>query len=213
MAQQSQSMKLEQADMVSDVLELERLSEDADDEQEASQALVNGQDNMPQRCLLLEMPAELRNRIYDYTFNRSTKYVGQNRSYDAPLLRTCRQIRNEASQIFYHKKFMLGLDAAQPQPQQNHWLWTKVAPNKIVVFFEGTVKYSAVKLCIKQFHSRGAGPRQIYDIDDDREVFLQQLFEIAQVMKVQSWDATEKALDLTKGCLDLADFSFDNEDE
>lgn len=73
------------------------------------------------RCYLLELPAELRNHIWQYVlvmpepigiyqFIKNKEYCTCHRiyckvhgwtSYTAPLLGTCRQIRGEGSEMFY----------------------------------------------------------------------------------------------------------------
>lgn len=66
--------------------------------------------NSTGHCPLLELPAELRNRIYEYTLG-SLNTVWINRKPEKleaaqklqfpPLLQTCRQIRTEASGLWY----------------------------------------------------------------------------------------------------------------
>ena len=74
-------------------------------------------------CLLLELPAELRNRIYEYALTKKDhidlyhwrrfckkwtagRWIGDvYRSYmkEPAFLRTCRQVRNEALPLFYSR--------------------------------------------------------------------------------------------------------------
>lgn len=53
-------------------------------------------------CYLLELAAELRNRIYEYVLIKDkTITVSRHRIAQPGLLRTCRQIREEARAIYY----------------------------------------------------------------------------------------------------------------
>jgi hypothetical protein len=51
---------------------------------------------------LLELPPELRNQIYRYVLvSKSTVHVGLGAFVESPLLMTFKQIRHEATSIFY----------------------------------------------------------------------------------------------------------------
>lgn len=68
------------------------------------------------RCRLLELPAELRVRIYEDALLQEDRVEITKRSFAQPgLLRTCRQIRHEASTIHYNKNkfsvWALGFDS------------------------------------------------------------------------------------------------------
>ena len=49
---------------------------------------------------LLDLPAELRNRVYEYTFEGSTHWVS---GYESRKYKASKQIYNEAIKIFYRK--------------------------------------------------------------------------------------------------------------
>lgn len=71
------------------------------------------------RCFLLEISAELRNRIYEYALITSKDYkpiVIQESTFAQPsLLCTCSQIRKEASKIYYlRNSFQFILDEWDP---------------------------------------------------------------------------------------------------
>lgn len=80
---------------------------------------------------LLNLPPELRNRIYEYVLvNRCLKItVSKEKHSQPPLLETCRQLREEASGIFYSQN-ELKMDVQQfsqgkELPKKHHWLWQK----------------------------------------------------------------------------------------
>ncbi|KAK4614235.1 hypothetical protein CLAFUW4_08767 [Fulvia fulva] len=57
-------------------------------------------------CHLLELPAELRNTIYRYTLCAEEEIAitsDSNNCHQPALLRTCRQVRQEAAPIYYHE--------------------------------------------------------------------------------------------------------------
>ncbi|KAK6391613.1 hypothetical protein LTR65_004448 [Meristemomyces frigidus] len=58
-------------------------------------------------CLLLELPPELRNRIFESVLvSQDEELILENQPSPA-LLRTCRQIRDEASSLYYAQPFLL----------------------------------------------------------------------------------------------------------
>jgi hypothetical protein len=61
-----------------------------------------------QDCPFLDLPPELRNRIYDLVFSEfKLELVLSATQPRPPLLRTCRQIRQEASSLYYARSFLV----------------------------------------------------------------------------------------------------------
>lgn len=58
-------------------------------------------------CLLLELPPELRNHIYEFVLVSPDEALIMKNSSSPALLRTCRQIREEASSLYYGQNIFL----------------------------------------------------------------------------------------------------------
>ena len=100
-------------------------------------------------CPLLDLPAELRNRIYEHalatgpTHGRQDLPISEGRHNEPGLLRACRQTRQEATPIFYHRweAFNLFVTDGRFEPQLQHWVWTKVDPDKLRVDYHGQLDW------------------------------------------------------------------------
>ena len=66
------------------------------------QALTNPNIPIDNECRLLDLAAELRNTIFEYVLLDKNKIVITKKTFRKPaLLRTCKQIQNEAGPIYY----------------------------------------------------------------------------------------------------------------
>ncbi len=81
------------------------------------------------RCHLLELPAEMRNRIYKLVLPEQEQYYDRTEVelidsawQSTPLLKTCRQIRSDSEAIHYHERnfFIYGLGAIRWLPVFHH---------------------------------------------------------------------------------------------
>jgi hypothetical protein len=97
-------------------------------------------------CALLELPAEMRNKIYRYALiNENCTTLTDSNCNQPALLRTCRQIRTEASILFYSQnKFQL--DVSQPLharglPHVQYWLWTMPDRDEFNIIVEGNIEW------------------------------------------------------------------------
>ena len=152
-------------------------------------------------CLLLDIPAELRNRIYDLVLNTqpSDMIEVDDRHFQEPnLLQTCRQIRQEASPIFHAQCFKLRAGTMHFDPQLQHWIRTKVNSELRTLHYSGGCKWEKLwvwfKLChqgtidVSRFSNEGCVG------DDSRE----KAFQIATVMRSSTWEVTKQVLELFK---------------
>lgn len=55
--------------------------------------------------------------------------ISEHKPSQRALLQTCKQIRDEASPIFYHGTpwFTIYVDCQVVEPQGNHWIWKHVS--------------------------------------------------------------------------------------
>lgn len=111
----------------------------------ATAAITDGNANSTGNCPLLELPAELRNRIYEYVLgppNRmridssSARYSSACKLQFPPLLRTCQQIRAEASGIWY---------------SSTTFIWYR--PSKLSLFADlvGDKNFQAIAMILDEF--------------------------------------------------------------
>lgn len=83
---------------------------------------------------LLELPPELRNRIWTYATQTSEEPINIYHAKPPPLLRACRQLRDEAGSIFWSQKFafVVGCNAEQRGRYMSaDWLRDHPTPGEI----------------------------------------------------------------------------------
>ncbi|KAK5168810.1 uncharacterized protein LTR77_006119 [Saxophila tyrrhenica] len=91
----------------------------------------NEETPLRKRASLLGLPAELRNVIYFMVLNNNTGgyldlSIDASNHQQPAILRTSRQIREEAIKIWYGNSFVLYTDRfkLEPQPEgPEHWIW------------------------------------------------------------------------------------------
>lgn len=107
------------------------------------------------RCALLELPAELRNKIYEYALVEQWCIEIDRQNHLQPgLLRTCHQIRAEAIEMFYSEnQFQLRVYfPPEVRPQVRHWLWTKPGRDEHLVICRGYILWRTLLTWLKPIH-------------------------------------------------------------
>lgn len=107
--------------------------------------------------LLLRLPPELRNDIYRFALLETDRIeVMQDRSMQPALLRTCCQLRKEASTIFNEEnKFSIQVHALRPRLPAQHWGNTKVADGGLSMTFSGAHDWSNLRDWLMKYHAEG----------------------------------------------------------
>ena len=155
-----------------------------------------------QQSPLFQLPAELRNMIYEYALIEPDNDCIDVREDDVPgLLRTCRIIREEASPMFFgQNRYFLHLtdNTWALEPQLRHWFWTKAEKKLAPV----TIRFRNTD----PFYVLGPGPhfekwfekvhRGVLDVPEVREVFGERsatAFQIAKNTRDLPYDAAARA--------------------
>lgn len=104
---------------------------DADREGAAAGEEPQGQFTSAERCPFLELPGELRNHIYRDTFGQDELTIDSPTFPEPALLAVCKQVRKEASPIFYtERKFKTIVQ------NQDSTLWIVGQRKGVLVFNE-----------------------------------------------------------------------------
>jgi hypothetical protein len=144
------------------------------------------------RCYLLELPAELRNPIYEYViFDRYVKYLKQDNCSEPALLQACKKMRNEALSMYRHRmKFELQLQDFQFGPQLGHWFWQPLKQDRFVLENEGRCDWRDFLEWLKMCHRGVIGIPEVYQdshrSDGTAEIF-DLAFKIANNLKETPW--------------------------
>ncbi|KAK3714663.1 hypothetical protein LTR37_007643 [Vermiconidia calcicola] len=105
---------------------------------------------------LLRLPAELRLRIYDYALSEDTQVVLLSdegvKTGQPALLRTCRQIRNEALDLYYSSNiFVLVLNVNGRKAMETETAWTATQPARCQL-----VKKFIIEICCMNWRASEA---------------------------------------------------------
>ena len=146
-------------------------------------------------CALLELPAEMRNRIYQYALIDSDCVTLTHENCTQPaLLRTCRQTRTEASGIFYSaNKFQL--EACSPLrtrglPQVQHWLWTIPGREEFDVKVKCIVEWEPFMCWLQLIHRGAIHVKRVYAGYQSLDRLLKEALSIARDYKGLPWSVT-----------------------
>lgn len=152
---------------------------------------------------LLQLPRGLRDVIYFYAVAKAYDItLDRHNCLQPPLLRTCHQIREEASAVFYKENyFRVELLNCKFEPQPDHWYWT--APFDKDVTDRGLCVWSNLKEWMRLDHECRV---QHLDLDfeetdeDDWSTVMHKAWDVVGQMKAAGvgWDVTERILDMYK---------------
>lgn len=133
-----------------------------------------------------------------------------------PLLRTCRQGREEAAPIFYSKLFCLDTYTLRTiLPQACHWIRAKAPRLNVFIIHSIDPRYSLIKPWLELCHQCEIERLKIVDDEEETNKSLESLFSIAIELRGQPWPMVERVLKHTIECVRAAnedDFVFGDED-
>ncbi|EME42609.1 hypothetical protein DOTSEDRAFT_26183 [Dothistroma septosporum NZE10] len=160
------------------------------------------------KASLLGIPGELRNQIYGYVLLEGGLVKLDAQDHQLPgLLRTCRQIRDEATEI-YQTENNFQVDAWNmklciPQNYADHWMST-LEHSHFWITMRGTPNWENFMVWLKRY-STGEVPGLASGQPTDEAEILAQAFEIVHSMKaLLSIDQTRPVLDAWKRSVILA---------
>ena len=122
---------------------------------------------------LMRLPAELRLRIYDYALTEDTYVMLLNdegaKTGQPALLRTCRQIRNEALDLYYSSNvFALVVDVNGRKAMETEIRWTVRLGARCQL-----IKKFIIEICCKHWRASEA----LYMVDKTCKVLVSDLIE------------------------------------
>lgn len=164
--------------------------------------------NTDQPFRLLDLPPELREIIYKHMAERSINVeymlIDWTRYSQPPILKVCRQLREEVSPFFYEAEewgfFVRAMDL-DSFPHSGHWLFNKAKPEQLALCPGGLLKWESVKRWLKWYHQRGVEPIG-FNPSTGESWEVEQLFKVAKELKDSPWEVTERVLETVKECLE-----------
>ena len=154
--------------------------------------------------ILLTLPRELRDQIYLCALAQAFAWaVDRDNCVQPALLRTCRQLRGEASTIFYQEtSFQVLLVDCKFEPHPEHWVWNHGIHGALG--FRGKYVGSNLKKWLQLYHEDGKINYDGSGEVSDRFVVIDKAFNIVRQMKAlgSDWKATEGILDTFRAGVD-----------
>lgn len=158
------------------------------------------------------MPAELRNRIYRDVLLEDEVTVDDNSHLQPGLLRACRQLRNEATRIYYEEKaFILRVFDLRLSIPSHHWLMVdvpRVPMPRMRLLVGGAMHWDNLVEWMKRLHGEptpcpAVGPEVISRVRAVSRA-LAIVFELRQV----PWGTVLRALEHFKEAVEPTDGSW-----
>ena len=121
------------------------------------------------------------------------------------LLKTCRQIRAEASSIFYeeNKLFKIQINDLKVEPQFGHWFWKETRKGCAGFFNTGRANWNNLKHWLCLLHNEDVAMGELWFDDDDLDVQMYALFEAVEQLRGVPWKTAEKVLESFKLGIEL----------
>lgn len=169
---------------------------------------------IPGTSLLLELPGEVRNRIFRHVLVSDDEIPIDKTNFKQPtLLRTCKTIKNEASPIYYHENsFRFCVELHDSTAMTSWWQHAKSSRKGGI---RGTTDYhiddlsgcswSNLLTWLRRFHAGmipGFLEMHLIASDDSIDAQLVTLFRVAGVMRGLPWETVVKVLEAQKDLLD-----------
>ena len=161
----------------------------------------------PQATPLLNIPPELRNKIYRFSLVNTgdpfyTNWVDVNHYWpeQPALLQTCRQIKQEATSIYYEEnEFFLCVGLLDNMPTSQHWILTQAPCHHVTVNLvcSDKVSWSGLNTWLRRYYEGGVSGLHT------GEPHLQYAFRIVKAMQDVPWSTVEKVLELYREVLEI----------
>lgn len=170
-------------------------------------------------CHLLNLPGELRNRIYRevlveagdiefYSADPADQYeertiFQEHNTVEPGLLRCNKQIRNEARPIFLEENdFEMTIQNGKLEPQLGHWFW-RHDKARMGVSHTGGVIWENLKVWLAAYWRGDISHKRFKDVfsfhaglDDDSDYRqAMRAFEMTTLMMSMRWETIEQVLD------------------
>lgn len=114
--------------------------------------------------LILDLPAELRNRVYEYVLvdPDSEPLLVTRRGHTLPgILRTCRQPREEGTKIYFDlNSFQLTFTSLSFEPQPKQWIYSAYSAGRVEVILEGMPTGDNLIAWLSAYHN-GTNPYRV----------------------------------------------------
>lgn len=103
---------------------------------------------------LFTLPAELRNEIYRLVLLSQSRITIGARNHEQPaLLRTCRQLREETSSIFYDEnRFLTRVQDMRMVIPASHWCITRIRAPNFSAHMSGTMSWSNTLKWLERYY-------------------------------------------------------------
>lgn len=135
----------------------------------------------------------LVNYDQDYIYEREEIAIGPSACLQPALMRTCRQMREDSSLIFYHENdFRFDIVDLKFAPQSSHWIWTKVHPEKITLELESRHSWVNFVVWLERYSS-GEIPGIKYAWSSYMAP-VSRVFDIVEDLSNEPWRTVEIAL-------------------
>ena len=163
-------------------------------------------------CFFSNLPPELRTAIYTIVFEEEQDYneyeLCLNSAAHPALLQVCQLIRAEASEVFYKgRTFLLHIDNFKMEPQPQHWIWTKVAPDTLRIRNDGATDLPDVFGWLKRCHD-GQLAGHNFMVDNLTEVMwmIRPAFMLVVSLRHAPWNRVEGELQKYMRAIGSPDF-------
>lgn len=173
----------------------------------------------PPEASLLGAPAEIRNRIYELVLGTyQILTVKRGHGKEPALLRACRQIRSEGSDIFFHNnEFELTIESFKLAPQPQHWYWTKVPERRATTMSKGECVWENYLEWLERYHAgighefeKGMGCRLDEGLHDVVLTPCLRAFELVKLLHDQPWWKVKAALEIFRDGVNDTKTSYDD---
>lgn len=147
---------------------------------------------------LLGLPAELRNEIYRYALVEGEITIGLAGLVQPGILRTCQQMRCEASGIYYQENnFTITIINLRSLVPARHWLINAGLDEHRILELRGGLNWSNLNAWLRDYHEADRYLKVLWNGDDGWAQYkaVGNAFEIVDLMLDLPWSRVEAVLE------------------